>query len=112
MTAPSLDTPWVLIRNGKAPPALARITRERWGESFYGELMVVEMNQTSGVLEYRKRRDYGIIINNYENEILHVFPCAPSAAWVAEARRALRRKTKTEPATSSVLPVKSDEVQP
>jgi hypothetical protein len=94
MTTASLSQPWVLIRYGKAPPALARITRERWGESFYGELMVAETNPSTGQYERRKRRDYEIIINNCENEILHVFPCAPSPYHVAEARRALRHKQR------------------
>ena len=92
MTAPSLSQPWVLIRNGKAPPALACITRERWEGTFYGELMVVEMNQTRGVLEYRKRREDGVIVNSYGSEILHVFPAKPGPYDVADARRALRRK--------------------
>jgi hypothetical protein len=87
-----LSQPWVLIRNGKAPPALACITRERWSETFYGELWVVGMNQTSGVLEYRKRREHGIIINSYGSEVLHVFPSKPGPYDVAEARRALRHK--------------------
>jgi hypothetical protein len=99
MTAPSLSQPWVLIRNGKAPPILARITRERWeemgstnGMSFYGELMVVELDQIFGRLEWRKRREHEVIINSYGSEILHVFPGKPGPIDVADARRALRRK--------------------
>ena len=88
----SLARPWVLISNGKAPPALARITRERWGDSFYGELMVAEMNQTLGAPQWRKLREYEIIVNNYGREILHVFGGAPGPAQVAEARRALRKR--------------------
>jgi hypothetical protein len=91
-TAPSLSQPWVLIRNGKAPPILARITRERWDETFYGELMVVELDQIFGRLEWRKRREDEVIINSYGSEILHVFPDKPGPIDVAEARRALRRK--------------------
>jgi hypothetical protein len=100
MTTPSLAQPWVLISNGKAPPALTRITRERWGKTFYGELMVAEMNQIIGQLEWRKRREYEIIINNYGSEILHVFPGAPSPHHVAEARRALRRKATPKQETT------------
>ena len=55
MTTPSLAQPWVLIRYGDAAPALAYLTTERWAGCFYGDLMVVEMNQTRGVPEYRKR---------------------------------------------------------
>jgi hypothetical protein len=85
----------VLIRYGDAPPALACLTVERWPGCFLGDLMVVEMNQTRGVPEYRKRyEDYSIA----SSAILHVFPCAPSPHHVAEARRALRRKQR------SVLP--------
>jgi hypothetical protein len=84
----SLARPWVLIRNGKAPPALARITRERWAETFYGELVVATTNPTTGRHEWRARYDYERIITPYD--ILHVFTHAPSPYWVAEARRALR----------------------
>jgi hypothetical protein len=93
MTTPSLSQPWVLISNGKAPPALARITRERWGETFYGELVVVEMDQIFGRLQWRKRRADEIIINNYGSEILHVFPSKPGPYEVRDARRALRRRS-------------------
>lgn len=88
MTTPSLAQPWVLIRYGDAAPALAYLTTERWAGCFYGDLMVVEMNQTRGVPEYRKRYENYPIASS---AILHVFPCAPSPSWVAEARRALRR---------------------
>jgi hypothetical protein len=91
MTTASLAQPWVLIRNGKAAPALARITRERWGETFYGELMTPDKDR-NGMLVWRKRREDEIIINSYGSEILHVFPCAPGPAYVAEVRQALRRK--------------------
>jgi hypothetical protein len=92
MTTPSLSQPWVLIRNGKAPPALACLTRERTlicGTGFLCDLMVAETNPTTGQHEWRKRSAYEIAITDYD--ILHVFPCAPSPSWVAEARRALRR---------------------
>jgi hypothetical protein len=89
MTTPSLSQPWVLMRNGKAPPAVAYLTRERWAGSFYGDLMVVEINSTTGLHEWRKRREYEILI--HAHDILQVFPSRPSPSWVAEARRALRR---------------------
>jgi hypothetical protein len=90
MTIPTTSEPkWVLVRIRDASPALARLTGEKWPGSYIGSLMVVEMNQTRGVWEYRVRRpDYPISTSS----IVHVFPCAPSPAWVAEARRALRRK--------------------
>jgi hypothetical protein len=84
----------VLIRYGDAPPALARLTVERWPGCFYGDLMVAKMNQTRGVPEWRKRYE-GYLIDN--STILHVFPCAPSPHHVAEARRALRRKEGSAP---------------
>ena len=92
MITPSLSQPWVLIRNGKAPPALACLTRERvtfGGPGFFCDLMVAETNSTTGRHEWRKRREYEIPI--HDHDILHVFSCAPSPFWVAEARRALRR---------------------
>jgi hypothetical protein len=89
MTAPSLSQPWVLIRNGKAPPALACLTRE-FGSGFVCDLMVVETNPNTGQHEWRKRSAYEIAITDYD--ILHVFPYRPSPSWVVEARRALRRK--------------------
>jgi hypothetical protein len=90
MTPPSLSHPWVLIRYGDAPPALACLTSERWAGSFYGDLMVAETNRNTGLHEWRKRYDEDRPIA--ASEILHVFPCAPSPHHVAEARRALRRK--------------------
>ena len=89
MTTPSLSQPWVLIRHGKAPPALACLTRERWPGAFICNLMVAETSSTTGRHEWRKRREYEIPIQDHD--ILHVFSCAPSPFWVAEARRALRR---------------------
>ena len=91
MISPSLSQPWVLVRYGDAPPALACLTVEKWPGNFEGDLMVVEMNQTMGVPEYRKRYE-GYPISS--SAILHVFPDAPSPSWVAEARRALRRKQR------------------
>jgi hypothetical protein len=92
IAAPSLSQPWVLIRYGDAPPALACLTTEKWAGNFIGDLMVVEINRTTGLHEWRKRyADYPIAASI----ILHVFPCAPSPYHVAEARRALRRKPRT-----------------
>ena len=86
---PSLSQPWVLIRYGDAPPALARLTIERWPGCFYGDLMVAETNRTIGLHQWRKRYDeYPIAAS----AVLHVFPGAPSPYDVAEARRALRRR--------------------
>jgi hypothetical protein len=60
--------------------------------------MVVEMNQTKGTAQYRKRYEgYPIA----DRDILHVFPCAPAPHHVAEARRALRRKQRTVEASAS-----------
>jgi hypothetical protein len=90
MTTPSLDKPWVLIRNGKAPPALAYLTGERMlGPGFRCDLMVAEVSSVTGQHEWRKQRISERAITDYD--ILHVFPGAPSPAWVTEARRALRR---------------------
>jgi hypothetical protein len=78
---------WALVPYGDAPPALAYVTAEKWPGNFIGDLMVVEMNQTKGVLQWRKRYvDYPI------SRLLHVFPGAPSPHHVTEARRALRRQ--------------------
>jgi hypothetical protein len=92
MATSSLSQPWVLIRYGDAPPALAYLTTQRWAGSFFGDLMVVEINQTTGLPEWRKRYEDRPITNS---DILHVFPCAPSLHHVAEARRALRREQRT-----------------
>ena len=93
MTTPSLSQPWVLICHGKAPPALACLTRERWPGAFICNLMVAETSSTTGRHEWRKRLAYETAITDYD--ILHVFPCAPSPHHVAEARRALRREQQT-----------------
>jgi hypothetical protein len=96
MIPPSLGSSWVLIRNGKAPPALAHLTRERVtfsGPGFFCDLMVAETSSTTGRHEWRKRREYEIPI--HAHDILFVFPCAPSPSWVAEARRELRRQQQT-----------------
>jgi hypothetical protein len=96
MIHPSLGSSWVLIRNGKAPPALAHLTRERVllsGAGFFCDLMVAETNSTTGRHEWRKRSEYEQPITDYD--ILFVFPCEPSPSWVAEARRELRRQQQT-----------------
>ena len=63
----------MLVRYGDAPPALAYLIREKWVGNFIGDLMVVEMNQTRDVPEYRKRYENYPIASS---AILHVFPCA------------------------------------
>jgi hypothetical protein len=95
--APSLAQPWVLIRWGKAAPALAHIIREREtfsGKSFACDVMVAEMNQTRGIPQWRKRLDYAL--NVADHDILHVFPFAPTPYHVAEARRAFRREQRAQ----------------
>jgi hypothetical protein len=49
--------------------------------------MVVELNSTTGLLEWRKRFAGRPISCS---DVLHVFPGTPSRYAVAEARRALR----------------------
>jgi hypothetical protein len=93
MTTPSLSQPWVLIRNGKAPPALAYLTHERTlGPGFRCDLMVAKTNSNTGLHEWRKQRLSERAITDYD--ILHVFPGATSPNTVAEARRALRREQR------------------
>jgi hypothetical protein len=91
MTTPSLSQPWVLIRFGKSPPALAYLTYQTHiGTSFTCDVMVAEINSTTGLHQWRKRfadRHIG------GSDVLHVFTHAPSRHAVAEARRALRRVT-------------------
>ena len=92
MTAPSLAQPWVLIDNGKAPPALAYLTRRSLSDKgFVCDLMVVEMDQIRGTLQWRKRFEYSERMIT-DDDILHIFPSKPGPNRVAEVRRALRRK--------------------
>jgi hypothetical protein len=92
MTTPSLTQPWVLISNGKAPPALARITQERLlGSGFFCDLMIAEIN-SYGVPTWRKRFEHSERAIT-AHDVLFVFPFAPDPAYVAEARRALRRRS-------------------
>jgi hypothetical protein len=93
MTIPSLSQPWVLIRNGKAPPALAYLTHERTlGPGFRCDLMVAEINSNTGVPVWRKQRLSERAITDYD--ILYVFPGKPNRYDVAEARLRLRRKQR------------------
>ena len=89
MTTPSLSRPWVLVRYGDAPPALACLTVEWRPGCFYGDLMVADTDR-NGMLKWRKRYEQYLIDTS---TILHVFPFpyAPSLHHVREARRALRR---------------------
>jgi hypothetical protein len=91
MIAPSLSQPWVLIRYGPSP-ALACLTRERGLGGFVCDLMVAEINSTTGMPVWRKRLAYEIAILDYD--ILYVFPGRPNRYDVAEARRVLRRKQR------------------
>jgi hypothetical protein len=90
---PSLSRPWVLVRFGKAPPALAYLTYQTHiGTSFVCDVIVAELNSTTGLHNWRKRfTDRSISAS----DVLHVFPGAPSPYDVTKARRALRRKQPT-----------------
>jgi hypothetical protein len=93
MIPPSLGSSWVLIRNGKARPALAQLTRKRAPGSFFCNLMVAETNSNTGQHEWRKRSKYEHAIS--DSDIVYVFPFKPSPSWVAEARRGSRREQQT-----------------
>ena len=93
ITGPSLSQPWVLIRYGDAPPALACLTRQRELGGFACDVMVTEISSTTGMPVWRKRLAYEITVSDYD--IVHVFPGKPNRYDVAEARRALRRKQRT-----------------
>jgi hypothetical protein len=89
MTTPSLSQPWVLIRFGKAPPALACLIRPNTAETgFVCDVMVTEMNSTTGMPQWRKRLADPISVTY--DDILYVFRGKPNRFDVAEARRALR----------------------
>ena len=71
MIPPSLGSSWVLIRNGKAPPALAQLTRERVtpAASFFCDLMVAETNSNTGQHEWRKRSKYEHAISDSRHRV-------------------------------------------